>query len=101
VGKDIALFRALLPECYVVVVSRVGTEGELAFGGGSHVVDPRGRRVAGAPLSTGPLVTVNLDLAEVARRRGEVPRLENPRLDLLLQELGLPDGELARGECSP
>jgi predicted amidohydrolase len=101
VGKDIALFRAVLPECYVVVVNRVGTEGELAFWGGSHVVDPRGRMVAGAPLPTEQLVTVDLDLAEVARRRREVPRLENPRLDLLLQELGLPDDELARGGCSP
>jgi hypothetical protein len=44
--------------------------------------------VAGAPLYTEQLVTVDLDLAKVGRHRREEPLLENPRLDLLLQELG-------------
>jgi predicted amidohydrolase len=88
VRKDITLFRALLPECYVLVVNRVGTEGELVFWGGSHVVNPRGHMVAGAPLYTEQLVTVDLDLAEVTRRHLAVHLLENPRLDLLLQEPG-------------
>jgi predicted amidohydrolase len=88
VRKDLTLFRALLPECYVVFVNRVGTEGELVVWGGSHVVNPRGRMVAGAPLYTEQLVTVDLDLAKVGRHRREEPLLENPRLDLLLQELG-------------
>ncbi len=63
-------------------------EGELVFWGGSHVLDPRGRTVAQAPLYTEGLVMAEVDLAGVARRRREMPLLENPRLYLLLQELG-------------
>ena len=88
VWKDITLFRTLLPECSVVVVNRVGTEGELVLWGRSRVMDPRGRMVAGTPLYSEQQVTVDLDPAEVTRRHREVPLLENPRLDLLLQEPG-------------
>jgi predicted amidohydrolase len=49
VRKDLTLFRALLPECYVVFVNRVGTEGELVVWGGSHVVNPAAEWSPGLP----------------------------------------------------
>jgi hypothetical protein len=76
------------PQACAVVVNRVGSEGELVSWGGSHVMNPGGRTVAGAPLCTEELVTADVGLADVARRRHEMPLLGNPRLGLLLQEQG-------------
>lgn len=85
--RDINRFYARMLECYVVFVNRVGQEGALEFWGGSHVYDPWGELVAEAPLDEPALVTVELDLANVRRRRHEMPLVKEARLALLGREL--------------
>jgi predicted amidohydrolase len=84
---DINRFCARQLECYVVFVNRVGEEGELTFWGGSHVYDPWGELVSEAPLDDPALVTVELDLGGVGRRRREMPLVKEARLALLSREL--------------
>lgn len=85
--KEITRFYASMLECYVVFVNRVGMEGTLAFWGGSHVVDPRGRLVAEGPKHEEALVVADIDLEVVRRRRQEVPLVQGARLGLVLKEL--------------
>jgi predicted amidohydrolase len=85
--RDVNRFYARMLETYVVFVNRVGTEGELSFWGGSHVYDPWGELVAEAPAGEPALLTVELDLAGVRRRRREMPLVKEARLALLSREL--------------
>jgi N-carbamoylputrescine amidase len=85
--RDINRFYARQLECYVVFVNRVGDEAGLSFWGGSHVYDPFGELVADAPFGEPALVTVELDLTAVRRRRREMPLVKEARLALLSREL--------------
>jgi predicted amidohydrolase len=85
--RDINRFYARQLECYVVFVNRVGDEAGLSFWGGSHVYDPFGELVAEAPVGEPALVTVELDLGAVRRRRLEMPLVKEARLALLTREL--------------
>jgi predicted amidohydrolase len=85
--RDINRFYARMLETYVVFVNRVGEEGELSFWGGSHVYDPWGELVAEAPDGEPAVVTAELDLANVRRRRREMPLVKEARLALLSREL--------------
>ncbi len=84
---DITRFYARMFECYVVFVNRVGTEGDLDFWGSSHVVDPLGNVMVEAALYEEDMVTADLDLKSVMRRRRRVPLLREARLGLLSREL--------------
>jgi N-carbamoylputrescine amidase len=84
--RDITRFYARMFQCFVVFVNRVGQEGRLRFWGGSHVVDPWGQVVAEAPEDEETILTVDIDLGEVRRRRREVPLVREARLALLQQE---------------
>jgi predicted amidohydrolase len=84
--RDINRFFARLLQCYVVFVNRVGDEAGLSFWGGSHVYDPFGELVAEAPLGEPALVTAELDLGAVGRRRREMPLVKEARLALLSRE---------------
>ena len=85
--RDITRFYARMLECYVVFVNRVGDEADLRFWGGSHVYDPWGALVAEAPRHEPALVTADIDLGEVRRRRREMPLVKEARLALLSREL--------------
>jgi predicted amidohydrolase len=85
--RDANRFYARMLETYVVFVNRVGAEGDLSFWGGSHVYDPWGELVAEAPTGEPTLLTVELDLAGVRRRRREMPLVKEARLGLLSREL--------------
>jgi predicted amidohydrolase len=85
--RDVNRFYARMLETYVLFVNRVGAEGELSFWGGSHVYDPWGELVAQAPVGEEAFVTVELDLANVRRRRREMPLVKEARLALLSREL--------------
>jgi predicted amidohydrolase len=74
-------------QVYVVFVNRVGVEGELRFWGGSHVIDPWGNVVGEAEQHTEQVLTVDVDLAEVRRRRRQVPLVKEARLGLLQREI--------------
>ncbi|MGH8929150.1 MAG: nitrilase-related carbon-nitrogen hydrolase [Egibacteraceae bacterium] len=85
--QDITRFYARMFECYVVFVNRVGTENEMAFWGGSHVVDPWGETIAQLALAADEVRTVEIDLANVRLRRREVPLVKEARLAVLQREL--------------
>lgn len=84
---NITKFYARLLECYVVFVNRVGTEGNLVFWGNSHVVDPLGNVVAEGPKHEENLITADIDLGNVRRRRRKMPLIKEARLALLSREL--------------
>ncbi|HSK83370.1 MAG TPA: nitrilase-related carbon-nitrogen hydrolase [Rubrobacter sp.] len=85
--RGITRFYARMLECYVVFVNRVGKQDNLDFWGYSHVVDPWGTVVAEGPLHEEALITVDIDLGNVRRRRREVPLVKEARLALLAREL--------------
>lgn len=84
---DITHFYGRMFQVFVVFVNRVGTEGALRFWGGSHVIDPWGNVVAEATQDNEDLVTVDIDLSEVRRRRHQVPLVKEARLGLLQREI--------------
>jgi predicted amidohydrolase len=85
--RDITVFYARMFECYVVFVNRVGEEAEhLRFWGGSHVVDPWGEIVCELPENEEAVVTTEINLANVRKRRREVPLVREARLGLLARE---------------
>ena len=85
--RELTRFHAKMLECFVVFVNRVGDEGGFTYWGGSHVVDPWGEVVAEAPRHEEALVFADIDLADVPRRRDELPLVGDPRLELLQTEL--------------
>ncbi len=84
--RDITVFYARMFQCFVVFVNRVGDEPRLRFWGGSHVVDPWGFIICQAPNHTEALISVDVDLGAVRRRRYEVPLVREARLALVARE---------------
>lgn len=84
--KDVTTFTARMFQCYVVFVNRVGEEAGLRYWGGSHIVDPWGRVVFEAPEHEEALITSDLDLGLVRKRRREVPLVREARLGLVARE---------------
>src|ERR671915_35540 len=85
--RDITCFYARMLESYVIFVNRIGEEENLVFLGYSHVVDPWGRVVVEGPGREEALITADIDLDNVRRRRREVPLVKEARLALLSREL--------------
>lgn len=84
--RQITSFYAALFQCYVVFVNRAGAEHGFRYWGSSHVLDPWGRVVAEAPMYDETVLTVDIDLGLVRRRRREVPFLKESRIGLLTRE---------------
>jgi predicted amidohydrolase len=85
--RDISVFYARMFQCFVVFCNRVGDEGEhLRFWGGSHIVDPWGKIVCALPENEEAVVTTEINLASVRKRRREVPLVREARLGLLARE---------------
>jgi NAD+ synthetase len=76
---------------YAVLANLVGSEGGRMFQGGSMVVGPRGDVRARAPLFEEAMLTVTVELADIARVRGELPLLSD-----LKAQLGTMRAELER-----
>ncbi len=85
--RGITRFYGRMFQLYVVFVNRVGTEGSLRFWGGSHVVDPWGEVIAEADEYQEELLTVDIDLSLVRRRRRDIPLVREGRLGLLRREI--------------
>jgi predicted amidohydrolase len=83
----ITSFYGRMFQLFVVFVNRVGTEEGLRFWGGSHVVDPWGNLVAEAVQGEEQILVVDIDLADVRRRRREVPLVKEARLGLIQREI--------------
>ncbi|WP_214370587.1 nitrilase-related carbon-nitrogen hydrolase [Pseudonocardia sp. H11422] len=85
--RGITTFYGRMYQLYVVFVNRVGTEGRLRFWGGSHVVGPWGEVIAEAKEFEEQLLMVDIDVAEVRRRRRSIPLVREARLGLLRREI--------------
>lgn len=85
--RGITRFYGRMFQVFVIFVNRVGTEGSLRFWGGSHVVDPWGNVVAEALEDAEDLVTVDINIADVHRRRREIPLVREARLGLIRREI--------------
>ncbi|HEY3895399.1 MAG TPA: nitrilase-related carbon-nitrogen hydrolase [Pseudonocardiaceae bacterium] len=85
--RGITRFYGRMFQLYVVFVNRVGTEGALRFWGGSHIVDPWGEVIAEADADREHLLTVDVDLSLVRRRRRDIPLVREGRLGLLRREI--------------
>lgn len=85
--RDLLRFVARMQQCFVFFCNRVGQEAGMDFWGGSRVVDPLGRTVAEAPLWEPALTYADIDLADVRRRRRQVPLLAEFRLGLVAREV--------------
>src|SRR5499427_6621587 len=66
---------------YVVVVNRVGREGQLKFWGQSFVADPFGRIIAKASPDKDETLIVNCDLSKIDETRQNWPFLRDRRID--------------------
>lgn len=85
--RGITRFYGRMCQLFVVFVNRVGTEGSLRFWGGSHVIDPWGNVVAEAPEDAEHLLTVDINLGDVRRRRRDIPLVKEARLGLVHREV--------------
>ncbi|MCO1661099.1 nitrilase-related carbon-nitrogen hydrolase [Pseudonocardia humida] len=85
--EGITRFYGRMYQLFVVFVNRVGTEGQLRFWGGSHVIDPWGEMVGECAESSEDLLVVDIDLAEVRRRRRGIPLVREARLGMLRREI--------------
>jgi predicted amidohydrolase len=85
--EGITRFYGRMYQLYVVFVNRVGTEGQLRFWGGSHVIDPWGEMVAECEEFSEQLLVVDIDLSEVRRRRRSIPLVREARLGMLRREI--------------
>jgi N-carbamoylputrescine amidase len=66
---------------FVVVVNRVGREGQLTFWGQSFVADPFGRIVAKAASDREETLVAELDRARIEETRQNWPFLRDRRID--------------------
>jgi len=82
----ITTFYGRMFQLFVVFVNRVGTEGQFRFWGGSHVIDPWGNVVAEAVQDDEQILTAGIDLADIRRRRRQVPLVKEARLGLIQRE---------------
>ncbi len=85
---DITRFYGRMFQLFVVFVNRVGAEGAFRFWGGSHIVDPWGNIAGQAEQDREQVLTLEIDLAEIRRRRRQVPLVKEARLGLLQREIG-------------
>lgn len=85
--RGITRFYGRMFQLFVVLVNRVGVEGDMRFWGGSHVVDPWGNVVSEAPEGEEHLLTVDIDLGDVRRRRRDIPLVKEARLGLVHREV--------------
>jgi len=85
--RNITRFYGRMFQLYVVFVNRVGTEGALRFWGGSHLVDPWGEVIAEADEGKEHVLTTDIDLSLVRRRRRDIPLVREARLGLLRREI--------------
>ena len=83
----ITTFYGRMYQVFVVFVNRVGGQGPFDYWGGSHAVDPWGNVIAEAPPREESLLTVDIDLVDVRRRRRQVPLVREARLGLLQREI--------------
>jgi predicted amidohydrolase len=76
-------FYATMYGAYVIFVNRVGKERDLTFWGQSELIDPFGRRVAGAEGDAEGVTIAEIDLGLVRRARTTLHTVRDDDLELL------------------
>ena len=90
-------FHAMTYGMPVAMANRVGKEGDLTFWGGSRILDPFGRMLAGAAGDGEELVRAELDFEQVRRARYLLPTVRDANLPLVHREIE----RLMRGSSPP
>ena len=85
--RQIMRFHAATWATPIAYCNRVGFEDGIGFWGGSELVDASGEQVAAAPLYEPAMVTAEIDLRALRRRRISSTILRDEDLDLTLNEL--------------
>ncbi len=73
--------------CFVVYCNRAGFEEGVAFGGGSFIFDPFGRRLVKAKPAERDFVVQEIDLGDIRRARNSMPFLRDERPEIILNAL--------------
>ncbi len=82
---------AALFTCFTAYCNRVGFEDGYHFWGGSRLLGPDGRMLAG-PLDDSPgVLHAQLERSDLRRARIAYPLLRDERIDLVRRQLGLPE----------
>lgn len=85
--REMNRFYARMYQSYVVFVNRVGEERGLSFWGLSSITDPWGETVVEAPQGEEGVVTAEIEMNAVRRRRREAPLIREARLALMDKEI--------------
>ena len=81
--------RAIENHAFVVAAAQAGTRGSFPTYGHSLIVDPWGQILAEGPSEGEAVLVADLDLDEVARRRGQIAVLDLARPDVYAREVTL------------
>ena len=73
--------------CFIAYCNRAGFEDGIAFGGGSFIFDPAGRRLAKARPAERDFVLQEVDLQDIRRVRKAMPFLRDDRPEIILNAL--------------
>lgn len=82
VWEDILKGTAITQTCAILLVNRVGNEGNSVFAGGSMAISPNGEVFERLPLTKGKTGICEFDTADVDAMREKRPLLNNTRLDM-------------------
>ncbi len=72
---------------YVVYNNRSGSEENLAFWGGSHVIDYTGTLIKKAKIFSSDIMIADIDFTAMEKLRREFPRVENEKNSITLSHL--------------
>ena len=83
--------RAIENHAFVVAAAQAGSHGSFPTYGHSLIVDPWGQVLAEGPAEGEAVLVADLDLADVARRRGQIAVLDLARPDVYAREVSVLD----------
>jgi predicted amidohydrolase len=72
---------------YLIYSNRSGNENNLAFWGGSHVIDYTGKMIRKAKIFSSDLVYVQLDLAALESAQSEFSRTSEEKNEITVKQL--------------
>lgn len=76
-----------------IYANLVGSEGNIRYWGGSHIISPSGKIVAKGPIEEEAFITTDIDLNTVDRQRYAFRYVQDERMSTTLRELQLLAGQ--------
>jgi predicted amidohydrolase len=92
--ERVAQFYAGIYGCYVVIVNRVGQEGDISFYGNSKIIDPYGHVIDQCPFNDEATQICEIDLKKVKELRKILPIMRDEDVELTIrhyQEIAFDD----------